>query len=93
MSDTIHILGEGGVVFEMALPLHEAIQDRLTQGFLKRANPDGSLYVGDADDEGASRPAVNASKSEWVGWAVAQGSDPDDAAAMTKADLIEKFGQ
>jgi hypothetical protein len=45
VADTIHVLGEGGVVFEMTLPLHEAIQDRLTQGFLKRANPDGSLYV------------------------------------------------
>jgi hypothetical protein len=91
VADTIHVLGEGGVVFEMTLPLHEAIQDRLTQGFLKRANPDGSLYV--EGDEPPAKPAVNAPKAEWVGWAVQQGADPDDALALTKSDLIDKYGK
>jgi hypothetical protein len=39
------------------------------------------------------RPAQAASKAEWVGWAVAQGSRPDDAEAMTKSDLIDKYGK
>jgi len=37
------------------------------------------------------RPGVNASKNEWVGYAVSQGMSVDDADAMTKADLIEKL--
>lgn len=92
MSDTIHVLGEGGVVFKMALPLHEAIQDRLTKGFLRRVNPDGSTYT-EGDDAPAVKPAQNAPKAEWVGFAVSQGADPEDAEALTKADLVEKYGK
>jgi hypothetical protein len=91
VSETIHVLGEGGVVFKMALPLHESIADRLTQGFLKRVNADGSPYV---DGEAKPvKPAGNAAKSDWIGWAVHNGADPDDALALTKADLIQKYGQ
>lgn len=40
----------------------------------------------------APRPA--ASKAEWVGYAVrAHGMKPDDAEAMTKQDLIDRFGR
>lgn len=36
------------------------------------------------------RPAANARKAEWVGWAVGvHGMDPEDADAMTKGDLME----
>jgi hypothetical protein len=34
------------------------------------------------------RPALNANKPEWVGWAVKNGMSPDDAEALTKTDLI-----
>jgi hypothetical protein len=56
--DTIHVLGEGGVVFEMALPLHEAIQGRLDAGELRRVNADGTPYVEVA--EKVKRPATRA---------------------------------
>jgi hypothetical protein len=95
MGDTIHVRGEGGAIFELALPLHEAIADRLTKGYLTRVNPDGSTYTGDDDDvpgPPTEKPPVSALKAEWVGWAVAQGADPDDAEAATKQDLIEKYG-
>lgn len=95
MGDTIHVRGEGGVVIEMALPLHEAIADRLTKGHLLRVNPDGSDYAGDDDSVPGlptEKPPVSALKPEWVGWAVAQGMKPDDAEAATKQDLIEKYG-
>jgi hypothetical protein len=97
MGDTVFILGEGGGVFEMSLPLHEAIADRLAKGYLRRVQPDGSPYVEDDRPEGVptlpeSRPGVNAVKAEWVGWAVVQGLTPDDAEALTKQDLIERFG-
>lgn len=97
-SPTIHILGEGGGIFELSLPLHETIADRLARGHLRRVHPDGSPYVESERPDGApglptSRPALNAAKAEWIGWAVVNGSTPDDAEAATKQDLIEKFGQ
>lgn len=45
------------------------------------------------DGELPEPPARTASKAEWVGYAVhVGGMAPDDADAMTKADLIEEFG-
>lgn len=95
MTDQIHILGEGGTVFTMDLPLQEAIQDRLTKGYLKRVNPDGTPW---ADSVEPVAPAPYASKKDWVGYAVAESArrgdpiSPDDAEALTKHDLIERFG-
>jgi len=41
-------------------------------------------------EQGRARPAANARKAEWVGWAVhVHGMDPEDAEEMTKADLME----
>ena len=31
-------------------------------------------------------------KQAWIDWAVTQGADPDKAAAMTKADLMSRYG-
>ena len=95
MAEKVHILGEGGAVFEMALPLSEPIQDRLTKGYLKRVNADGTPFV---EKEKRSKPAPYASKAEWVGWAVYVTKDtdeplsPDDAESLTKNDLIELYG-
>jgi hypothetical protein len=96
MADSVYILGEGGGVWKMDLPLPEAIADRLTKGYLHEVNADGSP-VGDNGGVSVSaqpieRPAINASKATWVGWAVHEGMTPDDAEAATKTDLIEKFG-
>jgi hypothetical protein len=89
MADQVFIRGEGGSVFIMDLPLHEAIEDRLRKGYLTRVNEDGSTFI-----EGLPtvRPNVNAPKADWVGWSVVQGMTPDDAETLTKTDLIEKFG-
>lgn len=99
MAETIYIKGENGVVVAHDLPLGEGIADRLTKGHLRRVNPDGTDWSPSevADDvTGApvtTKPATSALKPEWVGWAVTQGATPDDAEAMTKADLIEKYGK
>lgn len=94
--ETIHVLGEGGSVIAMDLPLPEAIAERLAKGLLRRVEEDGSPYAGPADPDVPSvpdkAPAASAPKSAWVGWAVANGADPDEAEAMTKSDLIEAFG-
>ena len=95
---TVFILGEGGGVFEMSLPLHETIADKLAKGHLRRvADRDGTPYVEGDRPDGVpglpeSRPAINAVKAEWVGWAVVQGLTPDEAEGLTKTDLIERFG-
>jgi hypothetical protein len=93
---TVHILGEGGGIFELSLPLHETIADKLAKGHVRRVQPDGTPYVEGDRPDGVpslpeSRPAVNAAKAEWVGWAVVNGMTPDDAEALTKQDLIERF--
>jgi len=94
----VFIRGEGGSVFKLDLPLHEDIETRLIKGYLTRvANAEGDPYVEGETDPNivtlpTERPALNAKKLEWVGWAVAQGMDADDAEALTKDDLIERFG-
>lgn len=93
----VFIRGEGGAVIKMDLPLHETIEARLAKGHITRVSEDGSPYVEGSDTPTVAalptkRPAINAEKAEWVGWAVAQGMGPDDAEAATKTDLIEKFG-
>ncbi|MFJ4286409.1 hypothetical protein ACIPY0_12255 [Paenarthrobacter nicotinovorans] len=96
MSESIHILSEGGTVFELALPLHEVVEAKLVKGQIRRVNPDGTPYVEKSPDEvpapPTSRPGVNEDKKAWVAWAVVQGLTPDDADALTKRDLIERFG-
>jgi hypothetical protein len=91
--ETAFFRGEGGAVFEMALPLPENQQYKLDRGQLKRCAPDGSDLTGDDAPAEPKRPAVGASKNEWVRWAVSQGATVDDADAMTKNDLVEKYGK
>lgn len=97
MAETIWVRGEGGGIHAMDLPLPESIADRLTSGQIRRVNEDGTPYVEQQDDDvpalPAEVPAKNAPKAAWAGWAVAQGADPEQAEAMTKADLIEKYGE
>ncbi len=38
------------------------------------------------------RPARSASKTEWVAYATAMGEDPEDAAALTRAELADRYG-
>lgn len=101
MAETIHVLDEGGGVQAMDLPLHPAIAERMTKGMIRRCNPDGSPWEEpDEQAEGGAqvpttpteRPADSARKPVWVGWAVACGAKPDEAEALTKPDLIEKYG-
>lgn len=40
----------------------------------------------------SARPALNASKGEWVDYAVAQGANMEAAEAATRASLIEAYG-
>jgi hypothetical protein len=73
----------------MSLPLHEAIADRLHKGYLVRVTADGADW---SDEAVRERPALTDRKADWVSWAVHKGAKPDDAEALTKTDLIEKYG-
>jgi hypothetical protein len=88
VAETIHVVEGDGAVIELSLPLHEAIADRLHKGYIRRVNPDGSDWT---EAEPVERPALTARKADWVGYAVAQGMNPDDAEALTRQDLIDKY--
>jgi hypothetical protein len=95
-AETIHILGEGGTVFELALPLSEAISERMAKGLIRRVNADGSPYSGAPTEQvpepPTSPPALDAAKAEWVAWAITSGAHPEDAEAATQQDLIDLYG-
>ena len=103
MADTGFFTEAAGHIIEMDLPLPEHLQDRVTKGYLRRVNEDGTPYREPAEDGAEEvvvetpevpRPAVNASKAEWVGYAVeALGMNADDAEAATKQDLIDLANQ
>jgi hypothetical protein len=40
----------------------------------------------------AVAPSPSAPKQYWIDWAIAQDADPEQAAAMTKADLMSRYG-
>jgi hypothetical protein len=90
--------GAGGGIFELPLPLSENFENQRIRGQLVRVNENGGPYEPEpakaVEPAGPVRPPVNATKNEWVGYAVAVDPDltVDDADAMTKNDLIEKYG-
>jgi hypothetical protein len=93
MAKTIHVRGEGGVVWEMALPLPDGIAQRLAKGDLTRVNEDGSPYEQPTPQPEQEPPAKTASKAAWVDYAVdARAADRTEAEAMTKADLVDRYG-
>lgn len=85
-----HVRTEAGTVILMDLPLDRFIQERVDKGYLRIIDRDHS--------DGPRKPAINDPKKAWVGWAVQSTRDgespvsPDDADAMTKQDLIDRFG-
>jgi hypothetical protein len=92
--------GAGGGVFELSLPLSENYENQRVRGQLVQvANAAGDPLdppgAEDPEPDGPVRPPVSAVKNEWVGYAVAVDPDltVDDADAMTKNDLIEKYGK
>jgi hypothetical protein len=96
----IHVRGEGGAVMyfgdDAALP--EGIAHRLERGDLVRVNPDGSPF-GDAAPEitdekppdAPALPSVRENRAAWTEFAVSQGMDHGQAAAMSKTQLVEEF--
>lgn len=86
MADTAKFRTSGGWVIDLALPLSDDMQAQVTRR---------QLLPVDEPPTGPKRPADSALKPEWVGYALAVDKDltVDDADAMTKNDLIEKYGK
>lgn len=83
----------GGWVLALDPPLSEDMQHQVSRGELVRvADADGNPV---GDEPALVQPAKTASKADWVGYArrVDPGLSVDDADAMTRADLIEKYGK
>lgn len=90
---TIYLRGESGVVIPHDLPLPEGIAWRMSKGYITQVEADGSPLA--EPEPQPERPTPAAKKADWVAYAVRVDPDlnPDDADAMTKADLIEKYGE
>jgi hypothetical protein len=93
MADTIHVRGEGGARFVMDLPLPKGLQERLDAGAIVRVNPDGSPIPEAREPDQAERPPKNASAETWAAYALAQGAEPEEIEGLSRADLIELYGQ
>jgi len=94
-----HYQSESGQIIGMDLPLDENMADKVRRGTLHRVNEDGTPYIDDSEGSDLTngvppRPAGNASKGDWVGYAVnVLGMSPDDAEAATRQDLIDLANQ
>lgn len=71
---------------DKTLPREEPVEEEVSV-----AVEDEDVEAGPVDEVPVARPAVNASKADWVTWAVSQGADPDEAEASTKQQLIDMF--
>lgn len=84
MSETAQFRGEGGSIFTFDLPLSADNEKKVALGYLRRLDGEEAELVE------VERPAQSAPKADWVSFAVhMHGLSPDEAEAMTKADLIE----
>lgn len=94
------ILGENGMLHVFDVPLPPGIQHRLDRGDLTRVREDGSPWVaeaqlapplGDLPPDAPPLPKRAEPRAAWVEFAVSQGMGREQAAAMTKNELVEAF--
>lgn len=102
MADSMWLRGENGSLQVFDLPLPLGIQHRLDTGDLLRVNADGTPWVdpgaevlepplGDLPPDAPKLPKKTESRAVWTEFAVSQGMGREEAASMTKAELIERF--
>lgn len=96
----VYVRGENGLLCgiweESVLP--DGIRHRLERGDLARITEDGHPWPGDEDEvpdeppeDAPELPRRNESRQAWEDFAVSQGMDADEAAGMTKAELVTEF--
>lgn len=95
----------GGDLVEHDWPLHPDLAEQLAKGWVTQASTPGPATWHKQSDDAAEAggrelvapdvpmPHRSAPKADWQGYAVqVRGADPEDAAAATKQDLIERYG-
>lgn len=78
------VRGENGVEYRLTAPFGEGIVQRIADRRIE--------YLGPAEDDAPpplTRPALNASRAEWIAYAVALGLPEADAEVLKREDLIE----
>lgn len=70
---------------------HPVMPEDPDMGPLGLSDP-GSVEQGAEGAEASEEPAKSASKASWVDYAVSRGADREEADAMTRSDLIERYG-
>jgi hypothetical protein len=96
------IRGENGALHLMDVPLPLGIQSRLDRGDLVRVNEDGTPWhepnfeelappLGDLPPDAPALPKRAENRATWTEFAVSQGMDREQAASMTKAELVDVF--
>lgn len=92
------LLGENGALLVFDVPLPFGIAHRLNRGDLTRVNPDGSPWsdivpepepAPDAAGDAPPLPKRTENRAVWTDFAIGQGMEREQAASMTKAELIE----
>lgn len=100
MTDTMWVRGENGALHLFDVPLPLGIQHRLDRGDLVRVHEDGTPWdepgeaelappLGDLPPEAPQLPKRAENRDVWTEFAVSQGMGREQAASMTKAELIE----
>ncbi|GAB2907023.1 hypothetical protein GCM10027047_01620 [Rhodococcus aerolatus] len=78
---------------EAARAQYEAALAALPDAVREQLTADGAASDGDDPAGGGAdgRPGVNEAKAAWVAYAESQGVPTEEAEALTKADLVERF--
>jgi hypothetical protein len=78
----------------LAVPVPQAAVETPEDGLKASEETRGAESPAEALEEARAiqSPAQNAPKASWVAYAVAQGMPEDEAAGMSKADLIAALG-
>lgn len=96
----IWVRGESGLLLAFSEPVHESITHRLGTGELTRVTEDGDPWVaGDAEPEPDDEVPPDApplpkradNRATWTEFAISQGMGRAEAAAKTKAELVDEF--
>lgn len=100
MAEQIWVLGESGVLQVFDVPLPAGVQHRLDRGDLTRVHENGTPWGarhemepprGDLPPDAPPLPKRADSRSVWVEFAVSQGVGREQAASMTKNELVDAF--
>ena len=108
MAESAWYRGEGGGLFQFDLPLPSVYAEQERQGRIARVNADGTLWSAEVEpkprpkpvdvdgedaDLGPVRPSQASPKAQWVDYAqLVSDLSRDEAQALTKAELVDRFG-